>query len=315
MPSSTDIFASALSYVSRKPQDCSYSSHNNGNNGNNKDRLYTPTLASITSHTVASVSDIHTYDRASGLNHNYSDQSLPSSEAGQNNHTSTTTNMTSTSVRSVWPQPPKLPAPLQKPYMRVDGDDVIISPELEAHLRLLERDYTNYNHLAAFREALSLAVHAANLETGELPRSGHASGHASSMVASHRSSLGGRSSAHSYPNDKTSGLEVPTSRRRRNSAGSAGGGVSTANGALPSSTLKSRLRNWSRLHNRRNLRDSLMGAVRPKKRSRQARASSITYMLLRFPLFLAILCVVLLELFIYFLIRQIVNVWEYFFTW
>ncbi|KAI8053219.1 acyl transferase/acyl hydrolase/lysophospholipase [Syncephalis plumigaleata] len=58
-----------------------------------------------------------------------------------------------------------------------------------------------------------------------------------------------------------------------------------------------------------------MGAVRPKRRSKQARTSSISYLLLRFPLFLAILCVVLLELLVYFLIRQIVNVWEYFFTW
>ncbi|KAI9597409.1 acyl transferase/acyl hydrolase/lysophospholipase [Syncephalis fuscata] len=58
-----------------------------------------------------------------------------------------------------------------------------------------------------------------------------------------------------------------------------------------------------------------MGAVRPRKRSRPSHASSITYAFIRIPLFLVILCVVLFELILYFLVRQIVNVWEYFFTW
>ncbi|RKP08661.1 acyl transferase/acyl hydrolase/lysophospholipase, partial [Thamnocephalis sphaerospora] len=66
---------------------------------------------------------------------------------------------------------------------------------------------------------------------------------------------------------------------------------------------------------RRKARAALASAVPARSHRSETRASSFTYLLLRFPLFIIILLIVLVELLLYFAIRQIVNLWEYFFTW
>jgi hypothetical protein len=180
--------------------------------------------------------------------------------------------------------------------------EIEVSPELAEHIKILESDHTNPQHLEVFSRVVRLAI-----SQGDILPSG--------MTGSDQTNLPlPTGHAESYTTGNDAGNSGSGARRKRTSISSAASGEDRSS----ESSIRHRLpglRSLARLRARRAARAALAGGAPSYRRHHAARASSVTYLLLRFPLFILILCIILIELILYFAVRQIVNIWEYTFTW